>query len=118
MAMSDEDREGYRQQVAELRTLVSELAADVYRLNESLRPVEIEEERAKDEIRRTLPFKPGDGARRKPAYDKLLAIAEEWGGKRNERRELSQRMRAYERKIESLSKLLAKEVKRGKQTAA
>ena len=88
MAMSDEDRQGYLRQRAELQDLVVELMADIHQLDASLAPVYAEEARAKDEIRRTMPFKPGDGARRKPAYDKLLAIAVEWGKTRNERRDL------------------------------
>jgi hypothetical protein len=117
--MSEEDRQGYLQQRAELQEMVTELIAEIHRLDVILRPVLAEEERAKDAIRRTMPFKLSDGARRKPAYDALLAISVKWGKTRNERRELSQRVRAYERKIESLNKLLDKEAKRrGKQTAA
>ena len=110
--MTDEDKAAYRQQVVELGDTIAELAASIHQLDIILAPVKTEEERAKDAIRRTLPFKLGEGARRKGAYDTLLEIAVEWGKTRNERRELATRQRAYERKIESLNKLLAKEDKR------
>lgn len=118
MAISDEDRQGYLRQLAELRDLVVELSAAIHQIDGILAPALAAEARAKDEIRRTMPFKLGDGARRKPAYDTLLAIAVEWGKTRNERRDLAKRHDAYARKIESLNKLLAKEAKRGKKSAA
>jgi len=112
MAITDEDKAAWRKQIVDLREVVQELERDIHRLDIILKPVLVEEERAKAEIRKTMPFKLGDGARRKPAYDKLLEISVEWGKMRNERRDLFQRMRAYERRIESLGKMLAKEDKR------
>jgi hypothetical protein len=125
MAMSEGDRLAYQEEITALRIVIKELAHEIHRLDGILYPGWMEEDRIKKAVKETYGSEAKDAGfvlngaiERKPLFAEWMDLIVQWGPTRKERKDLSQRMRAYERQVDTINNMLAREAKRGKKSAA
>lgn len=113
-------------EVSDLRQEVSDLSKRVAMIDRELAPAWTAENEIRAGIRATHGIDPlgkilyaveGIVARR-PLFERLLEISIECGPVRQQRRELAQRMRAYERRASRLTRDITREEKRNAKKAS
>jgi len=108
-------------ELSDLRLEITELAKEIASIDGVLAPVWAAEREAREVVLRThgrdpahrIVFLQAGAPRRVAPYRELLELAEQWGPFKSERRELVNRMRAYERLAERLAKMLKGKPRKG-----
>ena len=121
-AVQHDETAKLKNELIDLRDEVSSLQRRIALIDRELGPVWAEEDEIKVKIKEThtvnrwggIVFKLAGKDERRPLFDALLAICIEHGPVRENRKQLAQQMRSYERRAENLEKYLERKAKQRK----